>query len=179
LIGDLLKRAMAETAALDLEAGSCKDPAKILPAAPLGTGIPTLRAGVYQPFTPQPKERYELFGRWEKATHGHWLGLNDMEALWKTHIEDSFLADIQSQRLAVEGGWPHQAANLFGPERLSLFACCDVTREKIYLLWLICKDEPELWVYDSNGESRYKDLKDYLDAYLADDIRASERRWRL
>jgi hypothetical protein len=68
---------------------------------------------------------------------------------------------------------------LFKPERLSVFACSDLTNEKIYLLWLDFEDEPELWAYDSNGESRYKDLREYLEAYLADDISAMERRWRL
>jgi len=65
------------------------------------------------------------------------------------------------------------------PERLSLFACSDINYEKIYLLWLDCEDEPERWVYDSNGESRYKDLEGYLNAFLAGDISACERRWQL
>jgi hypothetical protein len=173
LIEDLVKRAIARRSSFE------KERVKTLPATPLGTGIPTLRIGEYQPFTPQLKERFELFGRWQTATHGHWLGLSDMEALWKTHIEDGFLANIQNQRLAGEKGWPNEASALFKPERLSLFACSDITNEKIYLLWLEFEDEPELWVYDSNGESRYKDLEEYLNAYLADDISAAERHWRL
>ena len=156
-----------------------KESVRTLPDTPLGPGIPTLRSREYRPFTPQLKERYELFGRWVTATHGHWLGLDDMEALWSTTIEDDFLAGIKSQRLAGEEGWPNEASALFKPERLSLFACSDVTNEKIYLLWLDFEDEPELWVYDSNGESRYKDLREYLNAYLADDISAAERLWRL
>jgi len=173
LIEDLVQRAIAKRRSFDQER------VKALPATSLGPGIPTLRIGEYHPFTPQLKERYALLGRWETATHGHWLGLSDMEALWETHIEDRFLADIQSQRLAGERGWPNEASALFKPERLSLFACSDITNEKIYLLWLDFEDEPEIWVYDSNGESRYKDLKEYLNAYLADDISAFERRWRL
>jgi hypothetical protein len=45
------------------------------------------------------------------------------------------------------------------------------------LLWLDDEDEPELWVYDSNGESRYKDLAEYLKAYINDDLSAASKRW--
>jgi hypothetical protein len=48
-------------------------------ATPVDRGIPTLEPGIYQPLTPQLKERCELFGRWEWTTHGHWLGIPDME----------------------------------------------------------------------------------------------------
>ena len=81
--------------------------------------------------------------------------------------------------MAAEENWPNEASALFRPERLSLFACSDLTNEKIYLLWLDFEDEPELWVYDANGESRYKDLAEYLTAYLADDVSAAGRAWRL
>src|SRR5258706_9694205 len=148
---------------------------RILPATPLDRGVPTLMRGEYRPFAPVPprfnesaqlRERFELFGRWETATHGHWLGLDDMEALWKDAVDDEFLQRIKSSRVAAEENWPNEASALFRPERLSLFACSDLTNEKIYLLWLDFEDEPELWVYDSNGESRYKDLAEYLTAYL-------------
>jgi hypothetical protein len=49
----------------------------------------------------------------------------------------------------------------------------------MFLLGLEFEDEPEFWVYDSNGESRYKDLAEYLNAYLNDDLTAAERRWKL
>jgi len=152
---------------------------RLLPAATLDEGVPTLRSGQRQSFSPQLKERYELFGRWETATHGHWLGLGDMEGLWQETINDDFLNRIKSQRIACEEGWSNSAPALFKPERLSLFACSDLTNEQIYLLWLEFEDEPELWVYDSNGESRYKDLEEYLRAYLSDDVSASARSWRV
>lgn len=141
-------------------------------------GIPTLKPGTYQDCSLMLKERYEMFGRWESATHGHWLSLSDMEAMWEETIEDNFLGCIQAQRVAGELGWPDEASALFRPERLSLFACSDITNEKIYLLWFEFEDEPELWVYDSNGESRYKNLEEYLIAYLNDDLSASEKTWK-
>jgi hypothetical protein len=185
LIKGLVKRAIAKRRAvaketclkLEIPLQPELERIKTLPATPLGTGIPTLQIGVYQPFTPQLKDRYELFGRWEAATDGHWLGLSDMEGLWKTPIEDRFLADIQAGRLAAERGRPNEASALFKPERLSLFAGSDITYEKIYLLWLDDEYEPQLFVYDVNGESRYKDLEAYLKAYLAGDISAAESRW--
>jgi hypothetical protein len=102
-----------------------------------------------------------------------------MEALWKEDISNKLLDGIRSMRSAGEQGWPNEISALFKPERLSLFAGSDITNEKIYLLWLDFEDEPELWVYDSNGESRYKDLAEYLNAYLSDDLSAAERRWKL
>lgn len=102
-----------------------------------------------------------------------------MEALWKDSIDEEFLDRVRSQRVGGERGWANEASALFRPERLSLFACSDLTNEKIYLLWLDFEDEPELWVYDSNGESRYQDLAEYLNAYLVDDVSAPERRWKL
>ena len=49
----------------------------------------------------------------------------------------------------------------------------------VILLWLDSTVEPEVWVYDCNGESRYKDLNDYLNAYINDDVSACERSWRV
>jgi len=150
----------------------------VSPPTQLTQGIPTLKSGVYQECGPMLKERYELFGRWMRATHGHWLGIDDMERLWENNINDPFLRDIQSIQVAGEEDWPNEASALFRPERLSLFACSDITNEKIYLLWIEFEEEPELWVYDSNGESRYKDLSKYLEAYNNDDISAAGKSWR-
>jgi hypothetical protein len=148
-------------------------------SVPLNKGIPTLKTGIFRPSSPELKERFQLFGRWQKATHGHWLRLDDMEALWKDSIGDILLNGIRESQQAAEENWPNDASALFKPERLSLFAGSDITNERIYLLWLDFEDEPELWVYDSNGESRYKDLAEYLKAYLNDDVSAAERCWRL
>ncbi|HTH99283.1 MAG TPA: hypothetical protein VL574_17830 [Stellaceae bacterium] len=57
-------------------------------------------------------------------------------------------------------------------------ACSDLGYDKIYLLWLEFEDEPELWTYDGNGESRYKNLQAYLQAYVTGDLGASDRSWR-
>lgn len=45
--------------------------------------------------------------------------------------------------------------------------------------WFDGTEEPELWVYDCNGESRYKDLASYLQAYIDDDVSASAVKWKL
>lgn len=55
------------------------------------------------------------------------------------------------------------------------FAGSDYSYEMVFLLWLDSTVEPEVWVYDCNGESRYKDLNDYLNAYINDDVSACER----
>lgn len=174
MINDLVNRSIEKRRSLLKD----KNRLKLLPSAVLGQGVPTLRGGARQPFSLQLRERFGMFGRWEAATHGHWLGIDDMEALWQEKINDDFLNHIRSQAIACEEGWANSAPALFKPERLSLFACSDLTNEAIYLLWLEFEDEPELWVYDANGESRYKDLEEYLQACLSDDVSAATRSWR-
>lgn len=143
----------------------------------LAKGIPTLQDGVYRPCSPMLKQRFEQFGRWREASHGHWLSLDDMQSLWRADLDDEWLQEIALQRRAGEEDWPNEASALFQHHRLSLFAGSDIGNEKIYLLWLDFEEEPQLWVYDANGESRYANLHEYLLAYLSDDVSASERSW--
>lgn len=146
------------------------------PAGPFLSGIPTLKADLYRKASPMLAERFSMFGRWKDATHGHWLSIDDMTSLWSS-TADPFLAEIKGNLDAGED-WPNEASALFKPERLSLFACSDLNYVKIYLLWLDSEDELELWVYDQNGESRYRNLGTYLIAYLDDDVRAPQKTWR-
>lgn len=139
--------------------------------------VPTLAKGVYRPVSPMLRARFQAFGRWRLATHGHWLSAADMAALWDEPT-DPLLREIREMREAAEENWPDEASALFRPERLSLFAGNDVSNDKIYLLWLDCEEESEIWVYDSNGEGRYPNLAAYLSAYLDDDLTAFERSWR-
>ena len=124
------------------------------------------------------RKRFERCGRWTTASHGHWLSATDMEALWSDGGADPFVEGVKQMQIAGAAGWPNEASALFRPERLSLFAGSEYSYEKIYLLWLDFEDEPELWVYDANGESRYRDLATYLQAYLADDVSAASMSWR-
>lgn len=149
------------------------------PAKPevLMVGIPTLEKGVFRDFTPMLRKRFEICGRWQYATHGTWLSIGDMEGLL-SDTNDSLINSLKTQIEALKDGWPDHACSLFRPERLSVFSCSDLGNDSIFLLWLDLEDEPELWVYDSNGESRYKNLDEYLSAYLADDLSASTKSWR-
>jgi len=147
---------------------------------PILNGIPTLGKGVYKKLSPMLKDRFEKYGRWEQATHGSWLSITDMETLWKDKIDDEFLSRIKSAiQVAASGeGWTDHACALFKDNRISAFAASDNGYESIILLWLDSEEEPEFWVYDSNGESRYKNLDVYLTAYINDDLSASENSWR-
>lgn len=176
MIEKLIQEAIEKKKALR---GSRAADLRFLPTTISDRGVPTLESNTFRPFSPQLWQRYQMFGRWERATHGHWLGLDDMAALWSQGRLDGFLEEIKSSQIAGKENWPNEVSALFRPERLSLFACSDINNEKIYMLWLDCEDEPECWVYDSNGESRYKDLAHYLKAYLTDDISAAEQSWRL
>ncbi|WP_200912550.1 hypothetical protein [Sphingomonas sp. Leaf242] len=185
MIDDLLRRAAAktDTIANDLNAADPAQPPPewVVPVRfnpePFVDQVPTLAKGVCRPVSPMLRARFQAFGRWRLATHGHWLSSADMVALWDEPA-DPLLREIREMREAAEENWPNDASALFRPERLSLFAGNDVSNDKIYLLWLDCADEPELWVYDSNGEGRYSDLAAYLTAYLCDDLTAFERSWR-
>lgn len=185
MIDDLIWRAVAKTEAIAAELNAAHltqpPPEWAIPArsdpAPSPEQIPTLAKGVYRAVSPMLRSRFEAFGRWRLATHGHWLSIGDMAALWG-ESDDPLLRAIAEMRKVGESDWPNEASALFRPERLSLFAGSDVSNEKIYLFWLDFEDEPELWVYDSNGESRYRDLATYLQAFLDDDVSAAERSWR-
>lgn len=142
------------------------------------TRVPTLKPHVYRSISPQLKARYAMFGRWERATHGIWLSLEDMESLWDGNSSDPLVKRIVSLAGLETDDWPNEASNLFKLDRLSLFAGSDLNYHKVYLLWLDEVTEPEFWVYDSNGESRFTDLQTYLRAYLDDDVSAAGRSWR-
>lgn len=102
-----------------------------------------------------------------------------METLWQDDIQDELLDQIKFQAECRKTDWENNAFGLFREDRLSLFAGSDIGNEAIFLLWLDGGDEPELWVYDANGESRYANLEVYLAAYLADDVSAANVSWRL
>lgn len=183
-ISDLIQRAVAKTDAISDELNA-EDEVQPPPewAVPVRFDpepvdqVPTLAKGVYQPVSPMLRARFQAFGRWRLATHGHWLSASDMASLWDEPA-DPLLREVREMREAAQENWPNEASALFRPERLSLFAGNDVSNDKIYLLWRDFEDEPELWVYDANGEGRYRDLATYLTAYLEDDLSAFERPWR-
>lgn len=179
MIKALIEMAFAATARYRETADEAFRP-KLLPPEPFSKGIPTLQAGVYRPVSPMLKERFERCGRWTVASHGDWLSAADMESLWSeaATAADTLLYGIKQSQIAAAEGWPNEASTLFRPERLSFFAGSDHSYERIYLLWIEYEDEPELWVYDANGESRYRDLSAYLQAYLAADVSAASQSWR-
>lgn len=141
--------------------------------------IPTLKKGFYRDVSPMLKDRFRMFGSWVEATHGDWLSVEEMEMIWDSDlIVNERLWSIKNNQMAACKNWDNDASSLFKSERLSLFAGSEFTYERIYLLWLDSEKEPELWVYDCNGESRYKNLESYLYAYLNDDVSACMKSWR-
>ena len=128
-------------------------------------GVPTLEKGVYRNVSPMLKIRYGAFGKWINATH--------------EDEKDERLIGIVRDIKASKDYWEDHATGLFAPNRISIFAASDNGYEMICLIWFDGTEEPELWVYDCNGESRYKDLAAYLQAYIDDDVSASEVKWKL
>lgn len=177
MIEDLIEAAFTKTAQYREDADEVLRP-KMSTPVPFPHGIPTLEPGVFRPASPMLAERFNLLGRWTMASHGHWLSISDMEALWLKDGADPFVEGVKQMQVAGAEGWPNDPSILFRPERLSLFAGSEHNYEKIYLLWLDFEDEPEFWVYDANGESRYRDLSCYLRAYLTDDVSAASVSWR-
>lgn len=148
------------------------------PDLPFQGKIPTLDKGVYQEASPMLIERFKTYGRWENATHGNWLSISDMKEIWNNDIQDDFIDSVKFNAECLKTDWSNHAFGLFKDNRLSLFSGSTIGNEAIFLLWLDDEIEPELWVYDSNGESRYKNFNEYLIAYLHDDLSASTRSWR-
>lgn len=153
-------------------------PPALIPGTKGETQVPTLKPGVYRDCSPMLAVRFQVLGRWMEATHGHWLDASDMASLWAAPNPDLLLAGIYSMHIAGKENWPNIASSLFLPERLSLFAGSDIGNERVFLLWLDFEDEPEVWAYDSNGESRYGDLRKYLEAYMNGDVSVSQKSWR-
>lgn len=140
-------------------------------------GVPTLEKGVYRQASPMLKARYDSLGKWVNATHGDWLEQHEMESLWDN--DDERLTRIARNVKASMENWENHATGLFTKNRISIFAASDNGYEMICLIWFDGIEEPELWVYDCNGESRYKDLACYLQAYIDDDVSACSVKWKL
>ena len=172
MVADLIQKCFEKKRAFRKDAPPARQPV-MAPAEDFARGVPTLKGTAYKKASPMLTERFRMLGRWTNATHGHWLGIADMEAIRQPEITDPVLQVVKEQQVSAEENWPNEASALFRADRLSLFAGSDLGNEKIYLLWIDCAEEPEVWVYDANGESRYKDLSLYLEAYLADDVSAA------
>ncbi|SHG91583.1 hypothetical protein SAMN04488522_108229 [Pedobacter caeni] len=149
------------------------------PVVSFEKGIPTLKAGYFRPLSPMLKSRFEKLGGWEESTHGDWLDPAEMECFWESQIVDERLNEIVQQVKAAADHWQNDAGSLFSLHRISVFAASRYTYERIYLVWFDETEEPELWVYDVNGEARYKDLLSYLESYIKDDLSAFLNKWKL
>lgn len=124
-------------------------------------------------------ERFLFCGGWGLATHGDWLGIDEMTLVANNDLSNDRIAGIVGYKDAAALDWPNDACGLFRQDRLSLFAGSDVTYTRVYIIWLDEVIEPEVWAYDSNGEARYQNLNDYLQAVLNDDLSAYEKKWHL
>lgn len=138
--------------------------------------VPTLEPEVYRKTSPMLKIRFQMLGYWKNATHGDWLSLTEMESLWGSN-DSSYIENIQKQLIAVSENWPNDACALFKKNRISVYAADENGFERIYIVWFDEVEEPELWVYDTNGMARYKNLLCYLKAYLDDDLSAYNDKW--
>ena len=92
-------------------------------------------------------------GKWINATHGDWLDTKEMESPWNEDEEDERLVGIVRNIKASMDNWEDHATGLFALNRISIFAASDNGYEMICLIWFDGTEEPELWVYDCNGES--------------------------
>lgn len=141
--------------------------------------VPTLDPNVRRHASPMLYERFLFCGKWEMATHGDWLSITEMTAIAENDLSDPRIAEIADGVRASALDWANDAAGLFRPDRLSLFAASDTTYERVYLVWFDEVEEPELWVYDANGEGRYGDLDEYLETYMSGQLFPYERQWRI
>ena len=150
--------------------------------APIGVAdkqfekVPTLEPGVYRKASPMLMSRFQMLGYWKNATHGDWLSLTEMESLWANN-DSSYIENIKEQIVAVSENWANDACALFKKNRITIYAAEGNGYERIYIVWFDEVEEPELWVYDTNGMARYKNLLCYLKAYLNDDLSAYNNSW--
>lgn len=141
--------------------------------------IPTLKPGVSRDLSPQLKARFSRLGAWHDSTHGDWLALSEIEKLVSGNLDSARMKGIKTNLDAAAQHWANDTASLVVPERISYFAASEFTSERVYLIWFDNYEEPEICVYDVNGESRYLDLKSYLSAYVEDDEDEVNQTWKL
>jgi hypothetical protein len=147
----------AVVARVEKEAGDVFTP-RPYPPEPIGRGIPLLEKGEYRDATPQLQERFSSAGRVEDAWAGQaWLGLSDMEAAWS---DPGILEQVRNR----QDNWEGSAPAAVPWDRLTLFGVNREEFEETYLVWPESRSaEPEVWVYLSQAESRYPDLRTYLE----------------
>lgn len=143
-----------------------EDDSIIHPVQEVGDVIPALEKGKCHRISPMLKERFSLLGKWEDATHGDWLDLGEMKNLWLNESDaDERTKQFQSQIKAFVEHWEEHILSKVQRKNVTVFALSEYTYESIFLIW---KDaiEPEVWVYDVNGESHFKNIELYLVDYL-------------
>ncbi|MDO6810690.1 hypothetical protein Q4603_18850 [Zobellia galactanivorans] len=134
--------------------------------------IPTLQKNCYKKLSPQLFVIYKEISYWEDSTHGDWIDFKTMELFW----ENTDNALVNNVKASIDN-WENDIAKLFKESRISIFAGSEYTNERVYLVWFDSTEEPEVWVYDTNGESRFKDISCYLKAYLDDDLSTLNEQW--
>ena len=130
---------------------------KIEPPERIKGGIPTLKKGVYRKPSPMVQARFEYAGSWNQMGRV-WLGISDME---KTARKRGVRETIS----ALREDWEGSAPSRFPPDRLSLFSVYEELDENVaFLVWPEKEgDEPEVWAYFGQGESKHKTLQRYLE----------------
>lgn len=165
---------------LEEVANELKNDSKMFqPESEQALNIQTLKKGVYRNLSPQLKARFSRMGAWHDSTHGDWLSMSEIEKLVSGNLDTSRLKRIKTNFDAAAEHWANDVISLLLPERVSYFAASEFTYERVYLIWFDGYEEPEVCVYDVNGESRYVDLESYLLAYLKDDKESVIQTWKL
>jgi hypothetical protein len=126
------------------------------PPEPFKSGIPTLKKGVNRKPSPMIEARFKYAGTWKQIDRV-WLGVRAMEETLKRR-------SVQQSFKSMKENWEGSAPARFPAERLSLFAIVDGSDEdQTYLVWPE-KDgaEPEIWAYAGQGETKHKNLEQYL-----------------
>lgn len=125
-------------------------------------GVPTLKGGVFRPFTEMLRARFEFASEWREAHAGHhWLSLSQM----RDAVEDTAILNrIESCAKC----WDTSPPATHPPDRVSLFGVYFEQGEEIYLLWPDMNgEEPEVVSYAGNYEERFKNLEEYLRVLIA------------
>lgn len=150
-----------------------KDDSIVHPRESHSKEIPTLKKENYREASPMLLERFNFAGAWEDSTHGDWLSISEMKYLWlnESKILNERIKEIKENLLSISENWANDAISLFKSNRISVFAASNYTNERIYLIWFDDIIEPELWVYDVNGFSRFENLEYYLDSYINDKVK--------
>ncbi|MEM7477843.1 MAG: hypothetical protein AAF483_22890 [Planctomycetota bacterium] len=119
--------------------------------------LPTLEQGTRRLISPMLKERFAFCGRWRRFGE-IWLSAEQMETVCRNR---QFKRNFRIQKEE----WENSAPAIIPPNRLTVYSVSSHDDgDYTYLVWPERQNgEPQLWRYQSQSETQFKNLQEFLE----------------